>query len=157
MIAVLDYEIGNLRSAQKAFEHLGADARLTADPALVRDADGVVLPGVGAFGRCMDALRAHGLDDLAHEVRPLADAPEAHDARDAEPLQPGQGRRLAHQRVELAVVGVGGEDLHRELAAAEAIAHAPHLAAAPLAEGGDGLVPRGERRRLHARAQSGKR
>ena len=48
--AVLDYEIGNLRSAQKALEHLGADARLTADPALVRDAAGVVLPGVGAFG-----------------------------------------------------------------------------------------------------------
>jgi imidazole glycerol-phosphate synthase subunit HisH len=68
LIAVLDYEIGNLRSAQKAFQHLGADARLTADPGLVRDADGVVLPGVGAFGRCMDALRAHGLDDLAHEA-----------------------------------------------------------------------------------------
>jgi glutamine amidotransferase len=68
LIAVLDYEIGNLRSAQKALEHLGADARLTADAGLVRDADGVVLPGVGAFGRCMEALRAHGLDDLAHEV-----------------------------------------------------------------------------------------
>ncbi|MFL6206299.1 MAG: imidazole glycerol phosphate synthase subunit HisH, partial [Acidimicrobiales bacterium] len=61
LIAVLDYEIGNLRSAQKAFQHLGADARLTADPGLVREADGVVLPGVGAFGRCMEALRAHGL------------------------------------------------------------------------------------------------
>jgi imidazole glycerol-phosphate synthase subunit HisH len=68
LIAVLDYEIGNLRSAQKALQHLGADARLTADPGLVRDADGVVLPGVGAFGRCMEALRAHGLDDLAHEA-----------------------------------------------------------------------------------------
>ncbi|MEO6318715.1 MAG: imidazole glycerol phosphate synthase subunit HisH [Acidimicrobiales bacterium] len=68
LIAVLDYEIGNLRSAQKALQHLGADARLTADPALVREADGVVLPGVGAFGRCMDALRRTGLDTLAHEV-----------------------------------------------------------------------------------------
>jgi len=68
LIAVLDYEIGNLRSAQKAFQHLGADARLTADPGLVREADGVVLPGVGAFGRCMEALRAHGLDELAHDV-----------------------------------------------------------------------------------------
>jgi len=68
LIAVLDYEIGNLRSAQKALQHLGADARLTADPGLVREADGVVLPGVGAFGRCMDALHRTGLDGLAHEV-----------------------------------------------------------------------------------------
>jgi glutamine amidotransferase len=68
LIAVLDYEIGNLRSAQKALEHVGADARLTADPGLVRDAAGVVLPGVGAFGRCMQAVHRTGLDDLAHEV-----------------------------------------------------------------------------------------
>jgi glutamine amidotransferase len=68
LIAVLDYEIGNLRSAQKALEHVGADARLTADPALVRDAAGVVLPGVGAFGRCMQALHRTGLAELAHEV-----------------------------------------------------------------------------------------
>ena len=46
-IAVLDYGIGNLRSAQKALEHVGADARLTADPGLVREAAGVVLPGRG--------------------------------------------------------------------------------------------------------------
>lgn len=68
LIAVLDYEIGNLRSAQKALQHLGADARLTADAGLVREAAGVVLPGVGAFGPCMDALRRHGFDELAHEV-----------------------------------------------------------------------------------------
>jgi glutamine amidotransferase len=66
-IAVLDYGIGNLRSAQKAFEHLGADARLTADPKLVADAAAVVLPGVGAFGRCMDALERTGLDAVAVE------------------------------------------------------------------------------------------
>jgi imidazole glycerol-phosphate synthase subunit HisH len=68
LIAVLDYEIGNLRSAQKALQHLGADAQLTADPGLVREADGVVLPGVGAFGRCMEALRGHGLDALVREA-----------------------------------------------------------------------------------------
>jgi glutamine amidotransferase len=68
LVAVLDYEIGNLRSAQKALQHLGADARLTADPGLIRDADGVVLPGVGAFGRCMEALRRTGLADLALEA-----------------------------------------------------------------------------------------
>ncbi len=68
LIAVLDYEIGNLRSAQKALQHLGADARLTADPSLIRDADGVVLPGVGAFGRCMDAVRRVGIEPLAHDA-----------------------------------------------------------------------------------------
>ncbi len=65
LIAVLDYGIGNLRSAQKALQHVGADARLTDDPGLVRDAAGVVLPGVGAFGRCMEALRAAHLDTVA--------------------------------------------------------------------------------------------
>ena len=61
-VAVLDYGIGNLRSAQKALEHVGADARLTADLAEIEAADGVVLPGVGAFRACMDALRESGLD-----------------------------------------------------------------------------------------------
>lgn len=61
LIAVIDYGIGNLHSARKALEHVGADARLTADPALIADADGVVLPGVGAFGACMGALRHAGL------------------------------------------------------------------------------------------------
>jgi glutamine amidotransferase len=65
LVAVLDYGIGNLRSAQKALERVGADARLTADAALVADAAGVVLPGVGAFGRCMEALRSAGLDEVA--------------------------------------------------------------------------------------------
>ena len=65
LIAVLDYGIGNLRSAQKALQRVGADARLTSDPELIRGADGVVLPGVGNFGRCMEALRAAGLDSAA--------------------------------------------------------------------------------------------
>ena len=67
-IAVLDYGIGNLRSAQKALEQVGADARLTADPGVVADAAGVVLPGVGDFGRCMEALRTAGLDRVALEA-----------------------------------------------------------------------------------------
>ncbi len=65
LIAVLDYGIGNLRSAQKALHKVGADARLTADRGLIRDAAGVVLPGVGAFGRCMEALRDARLDRSA--------------------------------------------------------------------------------------------
>jgi len=75
-VAVLDYGIGNLRSAQKAFEHVGADARLTADRSDIDAADAVVLPGVGAFGACMSALRACELDHVALEViaagRPFA-------------------------------------------------------------------------------------
>lgn len=65
IVAVLDYGIGNLRSAQKALERRGADARLTADPAVVADAAAVVLPGVGAFGACMDAVERSGCDSLA--------------------------------------------------------------------------------------------
>ncbi len=61
-IAVFDYGIGNLRSAQKALIVAGADAVLTDDAAVIESADGVVLPGVGAFGACMAALRSSGLD-----------------------------------------------------------------------------------------------
>ena len=64
LIAVLDYGIGNLRSAEKALQHVGADARLTADASVVAAADAVVLPGVGAFGACMDAFRAAGLESV---------------------------------------------------------------------------------------------
>ena len=67
-LAVLDYGIGNLRSAEKGLCRVGADARLTADPAEIRDADGVVLPGVGAFGRCMDALDRTGLSNVARDA-----------------------------------------------------------------------------------------
>ena len=65
LLAVLDYGIGNLHSAHQSFNHVGADARLTADPALIADADAVVLPGVGHFGACMRALRETGLDEIA--------------------------------------------------------------------------------------------
>lgn len=65
LLAVLDYGIGNLHSAHKGFSHVGADTRLTADRGLIRDACGVVLPGVGAFGPCMRALRSKGLDEVA--------------------------------------------------------------------------------------------
>ncbi len=67
-IAVLDYGIGNLRSAEKALAHVGADAVLTADPAEVDRSDAVVLPGVGAFGRCREALHEAGLDEVTLEA-----------------------------------------------------------------------------------------
>jgi glutamine amidotransferase len=64
-IAVLDYGIGNLRSAEKALQHVGARASLVTDVASVEAADAVVLPGVGAFGACARALHESGLDDAA--------------------------------------------------------------------------------------------
>jgi glutamine amidotransferase len=65
VIAVLDYGIGNLRSAEKALQRVGGDGHLITDPADAIGASGLVLPGVGAFGRCMEALRATGLDRVA--------------------------------------------------------------------------------------------
>jgi imidazole glycerol-phosphate synthase subunit HisH len=67
-IAVLDYGIGNLASAQKALVHLGAEARLVTDPDETAGAAGMVLPGVGNFGRCAQALRDTGLDTAAQEA-----------------------------------------------------------------------------------------
>lgn len=68
LIAVLDYGIGNLRSAQKALQRVGADARLTNSGADAAIADAVVLPGVGAFGACMDALRDAHLEEVVHDA-----------------------------------------------------------------------------------------
>jgi glutamine amidotransferase len=68
VIAVLDYGIGNLRSAEKALQHVGADARLVDDPELAATADGIVLPGVGAFGRSAGALASSGLGEVARDA-----------------------------------------------------------------------------------------
>lgn len=64
-IAVLDYGIGNLGSVNNALRHVGANAELVTTADAAAGADGVVLPGVGAFGACMNALRASGLDRVA--------------------------------------------------------------------------------------------
>ena len=68
MIAVIDYGMGNLRSVQKAFESLGTGALVTREPEAVLAADGVVLPGVGAFRQAMDNLCAFGLDSIVKQV-----------------------------------------------------------------------------------------
>jgi glutamine amidotransferase len=68
LIAVLDYGIGNLRSAEKGLQKAGADARLTDDLGLIRDARGVVLPGVGAFGPCMQAMERTELAQAARDA-----------------------------------------------------------------------------------------
>jgi len=71
VIAVLDYGIGNLRSAQKGLERVAGpdvEVRLVTTPDAADGASGVVLPGVGAFGRCMEELRRSGLDAVAKEA-----------------------------------------------------------------------------------------
>ena len=68
MIAIVDYDMGNVRSVQKAFEKLGHAAEVTPDPDRIRRADGVVLPGVGAFGDCMANLEKGGLRELVLEA-----------------------------------------------------------------------------------------
>jgi len=67
-IVIIDAGIGNLRSVQKAFEHIGALSTITDDPAVVAEADAVVLPGVGAFGDGMDGLRSRALDRAVLDV-----------------------------------------------------------------------------------------
>lgn len=64
MIAIIDYGVGNLRSVEKAFAAVGAPAIVTGDRGAIREADRLVLPGVGAFGECARRLRESGLDQL---------------------------------------------------------------------------------------------
>ena len=66
-IAILDYGMGNLRSVEKAFAHVGATAEVTRDVARARAAAGIVLPGVGAFARAMQGVRRAGFDELVRE------------------------------------------------------------------------------------------
>jgi len=67
MIAIIDYGAGNLRSVQKGFEKNGADVLITDDPDEIRRADGVVLPGVGAFGDCYAGIAARGLTQVVRD------------------------------------------------------------------------------------------
>jgi len=62
MIAVVDYDAGNVKSVEKAIEKLGAKHILTSDPEEIRKADAVILPGVGNFGDCVGKLQERGLD-----------------------------------------------------------------------------------------------
>src|SRR5271155_4859415 len=66
-IAIVDYGMGNRRSVEKALEHVGVRAIVTSDPAQLRAAAGLVVPGVGAFPRAMENLRELGLDELLRE------------------------------------------------------------------------------------------
>lgn len=67
MIAIIDYGVGNIFSLYSSFGYIGAEAVLTCDPAVIREADKIVLPGVGAFGDAAEKLRKSGLADVVTE------------------------------------------------------------------------------------------
>lgn len=66
-VAIIDYGVGNLRSVEKAFAAMGCDAVVSDDEPILRTAERLVLPGVGAFASCMKGLRERGFDSLVHE------------------------------------------------------------------------------------------
>ena len=67
MVAIIDYGVGNLFSLKSSFAAIGQDAEVTSDAAVIRNADRVILPGVGAFGDAADKLRESGLDRVVRE------------------------------------------------------------------------------------------
>lgn len=68
MVAVIDYDAGNIKSVEKALVHLGADVVVTREPEKILNADKVILPGVGAFGDAMEKINGYGLGPVIHEV-----------------------------------------------------------------------------------------
>lgn len=68
MIAIIDYDAGNTFNVQKALAYIGLDAVLTADPDVILNADGVLLPGVGAYASAVAVLKERGLVDVIQEV-----------------------------------------------------------------------------------------
>jgi imidazole glycerol-phosphate synthase subunit HisH len=124
MIAIIDYGIGNLGSASKAFRHVGADAVLSGDPAVLRTADTLVLPGDGAFGAAMDELRQRNLLPVLQEavekgrtllgicvgMQLLFEHSEEHGSHKGLGLLPGRVRRF---RGDLPVPHMGWNRLRR--------------------------------------------
>jgi imidazole glycerol-phosphate synthase subunit HisH len=118
LIAIVDFGMGNRRSVEKALEHVGARVRLTADHDVLRAADGLVIPGVGAFPEAMRNLAAGGLDEVVAEraragvplfgiclgMQLLFEASTEHEGAaglgllpgTVDALRPGAGRKLPH-------------------------------------------------------------
>jgi imidazole glycerol-phosphate synthase subunit HisH len=127
MIAIVDYGIGNLGSASKAFRHVGAEAVLSGDPAVLRQADTLVLPGDGAFGAAMDELRQRNLLPVLREavergrtllgicvgMQLLFEHSEEHGSHQGLGLLPGRVRRF---KGELPVPHMGWNRLRRRQA-----------------------------------------
>jgi glutamine amidotransferase len=108
-VVVVDHGSGNLRSAERALAKVGADVRVTSDPAVAYEADGVVLPGVGAFAACMAGVRSVHAESLVRDrikserpvlgicvgMQVLYDAGEEHGIRtDGIGALPGEVTRL---------------------------------------------------------------
>ena len=68
MIAIIDYDAGNIKSVEKALQKLGEETCITRDKDILLNADKVILPGVGAFGSAMEKIHAYGLYDVIHEI-----------------------------------------------------------------------------------------
>jgi glutamine amidotransferase len=152
--------MGNRRSVEKALEHVGAEPRLTADHALIGAADGIVIPGVGAFPEAMRRFRAAGLDELVHEraaagvpilglclgMQLLFDASDEHEGATGLGLLPGRVTALEAPRVPHIgwnlVTFERPSALIEGLGEAAAFYHVHSLAAEPANE--DDVVGRGE-------------
>jgi glutamine amidotransferase len=160
VIAIVDYGMGNRRSVEKALEHVGANPTLTADHAVLRSADGIVVPGVGAFPEAMRRIRAAGLDELIREraaagvpvlglclgMQLLFDASDEHEGATGLGLLPGrvtalQAPRVPHIGWNL-VTFERPSALTEGLGEAAAFYHVHSLAAEPANE--DDVVGRGE-------------
>ncbi len=118
-IGLVDYGVGNRRSAEKALEHIGARVDVSSDPERLREMDGLVLPGVGAFPAGMQAVRELGLDELLVEraragvpllglclgMQLLFDRSEEHDGAEGLGLLAGTVRRLSAPGLKLPHIG----------------------------------------------------
>ena len=142
MIAIIDYGAGNLESVMKAFAHIGCEAEITKDAAAIAAADAAVLPGVGAFGDAMAALRASGLTEsvlrfigsgrpflgICLGLQLLFDGSE--EAPDVEGLHVlsgnivripgGTGLKIPH-------IGWNSLDMRRESTLYQGLSHAPYV------------------------------
>jgi glutamine amidotransferase len=160
VIAIVDYGMGNRRSVEKALEHVGAEPRLTADHATIRAADGIVVPGVGAFPEAMRRFRAAGLDGLIREraeagvpvlglclgMQLLFDASDEHEGAAGLGLLPGRVTALQAPRVPH--IGWNLVTFERPSALTEGLGDAAafyHVhSLAPEPANGDDVVGRGE-------------
>jgi glutamine amidotransferase len=119
VIAIVDYALGNRRSVFKALERVGGEPELTADHERLRAADGLVVPGVGAFPEAMRRLRAAGLDELIREragegvpviglclgMQLLLDSSDEHEGAEGLGLIHGEVRKLDSRGLKLPHIG----------------------------------------------------